>query len=510
MTTVDVSQDVRKTRAETQVQAQIQRQVQAKVAKAPQGDARKTIGWFVILCVTLWIWAMSAPSAFARGVPENLADLNEAYSPAVVNISTTKRVAGVPSQEGEGAPFNELFQDFFKEPSTSRSEATQGSGFIVDPSGIVVTNNHVIADADTIEVTLADGTILDANIIGRDEKTDLAVLQLHTRMEVPYLQFADSDTARVGDWVMAIGNPFGLGGSVSAGIISARNRDFESGGPYANYIQTDAAINQGNSGGPLFDMQGRVVGVNTAIFSTTGGSIGIGFAIPSNQAAKIVAELIETGEVRRGWLGVRVQEMDKAIAMSLGLDRPRGALVSEVNPKGPAAKAGFQSGDVIMDFGGTEIASMRDLPRAVADAEIGGTVKVRVLRNEVPKTLAVRSQEKEKKPVVLADAQKNEPKVKPSAEALGLKLAALNAKSRAKFSVEEGIDGVLVIAVDPSSNAYGQIRPGDVIQAVSQKSVATPEAVVERIADVEGRAKTRPVLIMLNRGGAKAFVAVEQ
>lgn len=307
---------------------------------------------------------------------------------------------------------------------------------------------------------------------------------------------------------MAIGNPFGLGGSVTAGIISARNRDFESGGPYANYIQTDAAINQGNSGGPLFDMKGRVVGVNTAIYSTTGGSIGIGFAIPSNQARKIVNELIQNGEIRRGWLGVRVQEMNDDIAESLGLDRPRGALISEVNAKGPAHKAGFQPGDVIMDFGGSEIRSMRDLPRAVADSKIASNVKVKILRNEAPRTLTVHIAEMQKKPQVIASAQKAEPKLKPSAEALGLKLAALDERTRAKFAVEENVSGVLVIGVDPASNAYGQIRPGDVIQAVSQKDVATPKAVVERIEDVTAKGKARPVLIMLNRSGTRAFVAL--
>lgn len=501
MTAVDVSRD--KTGMAGQVGAK------AKAVPNREGDARKTLLWFVILCVTLWVWSLTAPSAYARGVPENLADLNEAYAPAVVNITTDKIEDEAAAPQGDSAsPFEELFDDFRKTPTGPRHTLTQGSGFIIDSKGIVVTNFHVIDGSAEIEVTLSDGRSFEADVIGKDEKTDLAVLQIKTRETLPSLEFADSDTARVGDWVMAIGNPFGLGGSVSAGIISARNRDFESGGPYANYIQTDAAINQGNSGGPLFDMAGRVVGVNTAIFSTGGGSIGIGFAIPSNQARKIVDELIENGEVRRGWLGVRVQEMTGDIAESLGLDRPRGALVSEVNPEGPAFKAGFEPGDLIMTFNGHTITAMRDLPRAVAEAKIGTTAKVSILRNERPETLKVRIVEKEKRPVVVAAAEVQKPKVQAAAEALGLQLANLDDKARARFGIEESVQGVVVVGVDPASAAWGRVRPGDVIQAVSQQQVASPKAVVQRINDVTATSSERPVLLMIHRDGNRAFVAV--
>jgi serine protease Do len=477
------------------------------------GDARKAIGWFIIFCLVIWIWMMSAPSAFARGAPENLADLAEALSPAVVNISTKQTLeppeeSETPSRRGQ-TPFDELFDDFFQNPNGANRTATLGSGFIIDAAGIIVTNNHVIENADEIEVVLQDGTILEASVVGRDEKTDLAVLRVQTREALPHLDFADSEQARVGDWVMAIGNPFGLGGTVTAGIISARNRDFESGGPYANYIQTDAAINQGNSGGPLFDLKGNVVGVNTAIYSTTGGSIGIGFAIPSNQAKNVVDQILQFGEIRRGWLGVRVQQMSEDIAESLGLDKPRGALISEVNPDGPAAKAGFQAGDVILEFGSSEIKSMRDLPRAVADSEIGSDVDVKVLRSESSKTLTVHIVQMKSDEPKIAQISKPDLVLKASIEIMGLRLTKLTDALRTKFQIQDGIEGVLVVDVAQDSKAYGQVRPGDVIQAVSQKAVSSPKAVVKLVDDITKRGHSRPVLLMLNRGGNRAFVAVQ-
>lgn len=484
---------------------------------SPGGDARRTLGWFIILCLVTWVWIQSAPMAEARGAPENLADLAEALSPAVVNIATEQVIERADQQDaprGQASPFDELFRDFFESPEGQqngpRRAATMGSGFIIDAEGTIVTNYHVIKDADAITVSLSDGTSFEATLIGHDEKTDLAVLKVKSKTPLPFLTFADSEAARVGDWVMAIGNPFGLGGTVTAGIISARNRDFESGGPYANYIQTDASINQGNSGGPLFDLDGKVVGVNTAIFSTTGGSIGIGFAIPSNQVRKVVGQLLEFGETRRGWLGVRVQQMTDDIAQSLGLEEPTGALVSEVTDGGPAEKAGFQPGDIILNFGPSEIKTMRDLPRAVADTEIGSDVNVKILRNDKKKTLRVHVAKMKTEPVKVALVEKApEPEFKSAIETMGLKLVALTPELRERFAIDESIDGVLVVSVDETSNAWGRVQPGDVIQAVSQKEVSSPKSVRKLVDEVTRRGHSRPVLLMLNRGGNRAFVAVQ-
>lgn len=490
---------------------------QAGMVNAAAGDARKTVGWFVILFLVTLAWLQSAPDAFARGAPENLADLAEALSPAVVNISTEEiieRADGTAAPRGQASPFDELFQDFFGSPETQseapRRASAMGSGFIIDADGTVVTNYHVIENADAITVSLPDGTSFEATVVGFDEKTDLAVLKVKSKKPLPFLTFADSDNARVGDWVMAIGNPFGLGGTVTAGIISARNRDFESGGPYANYIQTDASINQGNSGGPLFDLDGKVVGVNTAIFSTTGGSIGIGFAIPSNQAKRMVGQLLEFGEIHRGWLGVRVQQMTDDIAESLGLEKAKGALVSDVTEDGPAMKAGFESGDIILQFGPSKIKTMRDLPRAVADTKIGSDVKVKIIRNEKNMTLKVRVAKMEIAPTVVASVEEErQPEFRSAIETMGLKLVVLTPELRERFAIGESVEGVLVVAVSEGSNAWGRVQAGDVIQAVSQKEVTSPKSVRKAVNEVIKRGHSRPVLLMLNRSGTRAFVAVQ-
>lgn len=490
-------------------------------SQSSDGDARKTIGWFIIFFLVTLAWVQSGQSAWARGAPENLADLAEALSPAVVNISTEQIIeksGGQAAPKGQASPFDDLFEDFFEGPGSEgggqsegpRRASAMGSGFIIDPDGTIVTNYHVIENADAITVSLPDGTSFKATVVGHDEKTDLAVLKVKSKTPLPSLKFADSEGARVGDWVMAIGNPFGLGGTVTAGIISARNRDFESGGPYANYIQTDASINQGNSGGPLFDLDGKVVGVNTAIFSTTGGSIGIGFAIPSNQASKVVDQLLKFGETRRGWLGVRVQEMTDDIAESFGLDKAQGALVSDVTEDGPAMKAGFEPGDIILEFGPSKIKTMRDLPRAVADTQIGSDVGVKILRNEKPMTLKVHVEKMKSAPVIVAKVEeKADPEFKSAVETMGLMLVKLTPKLRKRFAIDDSIDGVLVVAVSEDSNAWGRVQPGDVIQAVSQKDVSSPKAVKGAVKEVLERGHSRPVLLMLNRGGSRAFVAVQ-
>src|ERR1700681_1694851 len=343
---------------------------------------------------------LPAQPAAARG-PENIADVAEQVIDAVVNISTSQkvdaRVTGMPDLP-PGSPMEEFFDEFFKNrrgqgggdnpERAPRRVNSLGSGFIIDPSGLVVTNNHVIADADEINVILNDGTKLPAELVGKDSKSDLALLRVHTEHPLKAVQFGDSDKLRLGEWVIAIGNPFSLGGTVTAGIVSARNRDINS-GPYDNYIQTDAAINRGNSGGPLFNLEGEVIGINTAIISPSGGSIGIGFAVPSDSAVAVLDQLRQFGETRRGWLGVRIQQVTDDIADSLGIKPARGALVGGIDDKGPAKPAGIQAGDVIIKFDGKDIKEMRDLPRVVADTKVGKAVEVVIIRKGQQETRTV-------------------------------------------------------------------------------------------------------------------------
>src|SRR5579885_1769819 len=339
-----------------------------------------------ILLIGAIAWPIAPASA--RG-PEGIADVAEQVIDAVVNISTKQTVdlsSNAMPQLPPGSPFEEFFEEFFKnrrgkngEAPTPRRVNSLGSGFIIDPSGLVVTNNHVIAGADEVNVILNDGSTLKAEVIGRDTKTDLALLRVKPDRPLKAVKFGDSDKLRLGEWVIAIGNPFSLGGTVTAGIVSARNRDIQS-GPYDNYIQTDAAINRGNSGGPLFNLNGEVVGVNTAIISPSGGSIGIGFAVPSKTVVPVIDQLREFKEVRRGWLGVRIQQVSDEIADSLNIKPPRGALVAGIDDKGPAKPAGIEPGDVIVKFDGKDIKEMRDLPRIVADTPVGKDVAVTVIR----------------------------------------------------------------------------------------------------------------------------------
>src|SRR5215475_12865407 len=349
--------------------------------------------------------ALVAQPAAARG-PDGIADVAEKVIDAVVNISTSQTIeakagegrGGAMPQLPPGSPFEEFFEDFFKNrrgPNGKgggelqpRKTNSLGSGFIVDPSGIVVTNNHVIADADEINVIMNDGTKIKAEIVGVDKKTDLAVLKFKPPKELVAVKFGDSDKLRLGDWVIAIGNPFSLGGTVTAGIVSAKNRDISS-GPYDSYIQTDAAINRGNSGGPLFNLEGEVVGVNTLIISPSGGSIGIGFAVPSKTVASVVSQLQQFGELRRGWLGVRIQTVTDEIAESLNIKPARGALVGKIDPNGPAKAAGLETGDVVVKFDGKDIKEPKDLSRIVADTAVGKDVEVVVIRKGAEETRKV-------------------------------------------------------------------------------------------------------------------------
>ncbi|MDJ0931192.1 DegQ family serine endoprotease [Breoghania sp.] len=450
--------------------------------------------------------------------PSSVADLAENLLDAVVNISTTQAVAArrsVPMpQLPEGSPFQEFFDEFFnrqnKDQDQPRRVRSLGSGFVIDgKKGIIITNNHVIEDADEITVNFNDGSKLTATLIGRDKKTDLAVLKVEPKKELKAVSFGDSDHSRVGDWVMAIGNPFGLGGTVTVGIVSARNRDINS-GPYDNFIQTDAAINRGNSGGPLFDMQGKVIGINTAIISPSGGSIGIGFAIPSDTTQHVIAQLQKYGETRRGWLGVRIQQVTDEIAESLSMDRAHGALVAGVDDAGPAGAAGIESGDVITTFDGKDVPGMRELPRIVADTEIGKEVVVVILRKGKEVTLSVKVGHLKEGEVAAEDNGTDQGQVETVAtNVLGMELTELNAESREKFKIGEDMKGVLVDSVDSGSAAEEKrVVAGDVIVEVAQEPVATPEDVAKQVAKLKKEGRRTVLLLLSNANGELRFVAV--
>ncbi len=468
--------------------------------------------------VALAIMAASV-SAFAASAPESFADLAEKLLPSVVNISSTQAVEGRTGPElpqlPPGSPFEDFFKDFFDrnrpQGPKSRRATSLGSGFIINVKNngdsFVVTNNHVIEGADEITVILQDDTRLPAELVGRDKKTDLAVLKIRTDKKLTSVGFGDSDKARVGDWIVAIGNPFGLGGTVTAGIISARGRDINS-GPYDDFIQTDASINKGNSGGPMFNLKGEVIGINTAIFSPTGGSVGIGFAVPSSTAAPVIRQLIKHGLVRRGWLGVHIQTVTEEIAESLGLKKAAGALVASVIEDGPAEKGKIKAGDVILKFNGKDITEMRKLPRVVADTEVEKTVDVVIWRNNEKITLKVN----------VGDLKEDEAKVAAKGggkaagttkiKSLGLTLSAVNDRLRQRYKLDKDAKGVVVTGVDSEGAAADKgIRPGDVIVEVSQQEVATPANIVTRI-DEASKAGRKSVLLLLEGQAGLRFVAV--
>jgi len=451
------------------------------------------------------------------GAPESFADLVERVMPAVVNISaatTTQTDGRTFPQLPPGTPFEDLFEEFFNRrgqeapPPRQRRSNSLGSGFVIDPEGIVVTNNHVIGEADEIEVIWADGTTRQAEVIGRDPQVDIAVLQVEVEEPLVAVSFGESEDLRIGDWVVAIGNPFGLGGSVSAGIVSARARNIDT-GPYDNYIQTDAAINRGNSGGPLFNMNGEVVGINTAILSPTGGSVGIGFSIPTSLAEPIITQLREFGETRRGWLGVRIQNVDETTAEALGLERARGALVAGVDPEGPASDAGIETGDVIVRFDGEDVASSRELPRIVASTPIGKEVDVAVIRRGEEITIQVeigRLAEGE-----MATRGDRPPADVPEAhaDALGMEMMMMSDALRERFSIADGVEGVVVTEIDPDSAAADRrIQPGDVILEVGQEPVVTPAEVLDRLAAISEDGRRSALFLIANAQGEVRFVAL--
>jgi len=412
------------------------------------------------------------------------------------------------------SPLQDLFKDYLsKNKNAPRHVTALGSGFIIDASGLIVTNNHVIEDADDITVTLNDGTSLPAKLVGRDPKTDLALLKVAPAKPLPAARFGDSDRAHVGDWVIAIGNPFGLGSSVTAGIVSARNRDIAS-GPYDDFIQTDAPINRGNSGGPLFDMEGNVVGVNSAIFSPSGGSVGIGFSIPANMAREVVDQLRQFGQARRGWLGVRIQQVTDDIAESLSIKPAHGALVAGVDDKGPAKPGGIEPGDVVVKFDGKDIKEMRDLPRIVADTPIGKQVDVVVIRKGKEETHQIkigRLAEDEK--VASNDAKQDAPPEQKSTvqKTLGLELSSMSDDLRKKFKIKDSVKGVVITSVDASvdrTQADKRLSPGDVIVEVQYEAVGNPGALQARIDQLKSQGKKIAVLLVSNGVGETRFVAL--
>jgi serine protease Do len=488
---------------------------------------RSVLGSFLALVLLGAASTLVPEPALARG-PDGIADVAEKVIDAVVNISTSQTIeakndgrGGAIPQLPPGSPFEEFFEDFFKNRRAPggkgggselqpRKTNSLGSGFIVDTAGVVVTNNHVIADADEINVIMNDGTKIKAEIVGVDKKTDLAVLKFKPPKDLVAVKFGDSDKLRLGDWVIAIGNPFSLGGTVTAGIVSAKNRDISS-GPYDSYIQTDAAINRGNSGGPLFNLDGEVIGVNTLIISPSGGSIGLGFAVPSKTVAGVVDQLRQFGELRRGWLGVRIQPVTDEIADSLSIKPARGALIAGVDDKGPAKPAGIEPGDVVVKFDGKDIKEPKDLSRIVADTAVGKEVEVIVIRKGEEQTLKVmlgRLEDTDK--AQPAAIKKDEPAEKVvTQKALGLDLAALSKDLRGKYKIKDSVKGVIVTGVDATSDAADKhLSAGDVIVEVAQEAVASAADIKKRTDQLKKDGKKTVLLLVSNGDGELRFVAL--
>jgi serine protease Do len=472
------------------------------------------------------------PASPPPGAPESFAPLVRRLLPAVVNISTTQNVGPRPGrpdappapQAPPGSPFEEFFRDFFNrqrpgpqgeappapgrppQGAPQRRAQSLGSGFVIDASGIIITNNHVIEGADEINVILQDNTSLRATLLGTDPRTDLAVLRVSHSAPLPFVPWGDSDTAEVGDWVLAIGNPFGLGGTVTAGIVSARGRDIRQ-GPFDDFIQTDAAINRGNSGGPLFNLRGEVVGINTAIYSPTGGSIGIGFSIPSNLARGIARQLADGGRVRRGWLGVNIQQVTEEIAESLQLrNGTRGALIARAQEGGPAAAAGLRAGDVVLRFNNQDVREMRNLPRIVADTAVGASVPVVVWRDGREVTVQVTLGEL---PAEQAQAGATTPEpARPDAPVeltgLGMQVAAITPELRERFRLRPDATGVVVVDVTAGSPAAErEIRAGDVVLEVQQERVTNPRELQERLERLRRQNRATALFLVESQQGQR-------
>lgn len=465
---------------------------------------------FIVTMITL------VSGAQAARAPESFADLAEKLLPSVVNISTTQTVNATSVPEMPQFPPGSPFEDYFdqQKPGTPKQATSLGSGFLVDSSGLVVTNNHVIADADEITVILYDNTALRADVVGRDTKTDLALLKITTNRKLPSVVFGNSDDARIGDWVITIGNPFGLGGTVTAGILSARARDINA-GPYDDFLQTDAPINRGNSGGPMFNMRGEVIGINTAIFSPSGGSIGIGFAIPSAMAKQVVADLQKYGRTKRGWLGVRIQSLNEDIAESLGLKDTSGALVSSVTENGPAAMAGVKAGDVILQFNGRSVSEMRRLPRLVVETAIGKQVDIVIWRDNKKLTLktVVAELEEEESDEFVETGEKEKPKQPVVGQlaipGLGMSVSSLTPTVRSYFNFSfDKTKGVVVVEVEKKGIAEEKgLRPGDIILEVAQEEVKSPTDFAEKVSTARGAGR-RTLLLLVESDTGLRFVAL--
>jgi len=479
----------------------------------------------ILVALTMSLLLAAAPSGAdvseATPFAEVFAQLAAKLVGVVVNVSTTQASAspspkGGPEAQlpGPGAPLDEFFRDFFGEkgapggpnPPPSRV-ASLGSGFIVDPSGLIVTNNHVIANAEQITVTLSDDTTLHAEVIGRDAVTDLALLKVEPKAPLPAASWGDSTKARVGDWVLAIGNPFGLGGTVTSGIISATARDIHS-GPYDDFLQTDASINRGNSGGPMFNLSGEVIGINTAIFSPSGGSIGIGFAIPSAFARPIIDQLKATGKVERGWIGARIQPVTDDIAESVGLDKSRGAMIGAIDAASPAAQAKLQPGDVILAFDGKPIERSRQLPRLVADTAPETVVKLSVWRDGKDQEVEIKVAALNPNRPAPPPPEPEKPKPPPSIDVLGLKLTKLTAELRKQFSLPETAKGVVITEVPQNSPGAAQgLRPGDLVVAVGHDAVRSLEEMQQKVAAAK-KSGRKNALLRVEREGNTRFIAL--
>ncbi|MGC6412340.1 MAG: DegQ family serine endoprotease [Candidatus Puniceispirillaceae bacterium] len=480
-------------------------------AKMQTQTDRRSFG--LLSAVTVFLFFCLSQLAHAADRPVSFADLAEAKSPAVVNISTTTIERTGPSMEmpqfPPGSPFEEFFKEFQDRGQTRRAQSL-GSGFIIDKTGYVVTNNHVIEGADEITVSLANNDSFPAKLVGRDPKTDIALLKIDPEDTVlSAVSFGDSNALRVGDWVMAIGNPFGLGGTVTAGIVSARGRDIGS-GPYDDFIQTDASINRGNSGGPLFNMDGEVIGINTAIFSQTGGSVGIGFAISSNLAVNVVQQLRDFGRTKRGWLGVFIQEITPDIAESLGLDEAAGALISAVSENGPADEAGIEPGDVVLSFDGKTIERMRDLPRIVAETPVEKSVAVELFRNgktiEIQVVLGELEQAEQGGLINGDGGSKAEESDVTSFGALGFSAQELTAELVESFDLPEGTSGIVITEVIDGSPAASQgLEAGGLIRRVGQRAVRSLDDLSAGITAAEEAGKSG-VLLLVEQQGRTRFV----
>ena len=467
--------------------------------------------------ISLFLLAYAPSIVIARGVPDGFADLAARLLPSVVTIETLQKsennnVGGRHQFDfPPGSPFRDFFEEFNKRrQETPRRGAAVGSGFIIGADGYVVTNNHVIENAIEVQVVLNDEQRIKGTIIGKDPKTDLALIKIEPIGELKPVKWGNSKSARIGDWVVAIGNPLGLGGTVTAGIISARGRNLRS-GPYDDFIQTDAPINRGNSGGPLFDIRGRVIGVNTAILSPSGGSIGIGFAIPSSLAKGVIEQLKEFGTTKRGWLGVQIQTVTQEIAESLALKEATGALVAGGVDDSPAATAGFKIGDIILSFNKVGVPQSRRLPRIVAETGVGKEVSVIVWRDGKKKMLRVTLGELEKVDTAslskAGKGERNNENAK-TVEELGLKLAPYSKKLAKQFELGEDTEGVVIVQVERDSSAREKgLRPGTVLVEVNQEKVSSPSEVVTKVEEAR-KAGRRSILLLVNRDGDLSFVAL--